>query len=97
MTDTERDAKILSLESQFAAFLAGTVSIEALNQAQRRTIIESIFPNGVAIWYSDPSVEVGDKVFGWGAAGINGGGTFIAEVVSTPVTSNSNLNFKLQS
>lgn len=91
----EEAARITNLETQFASFLAGTLEFGSLNGTQKRTIIESIFPNGLAIDINDPNLKMGDKVFGE-KTGINGGRWFFGIVTTAPPTQDSHIDFKYQ-
>lgn len=73
-----------------------TIDVSALTSAQKRILIENIFPNGVAINVNDPNLKVGDHVFGE-KAGINDGNWFFGVVISLPVSSDSNVQFKYAS
>lgn len=90
----EELARIQNLETQFAAFLAGTVAAGSLSNTQKRTLLEGIVEQGFQLNYTDPIVQVGDRV--WGKDPTNtifGGDNFIATVVSVPVGAWSDSNF----
>jgi len=53
--------------------LANTVLLSGLSTAQRRELMEAAFPNGAYIEASNPTVEVGDFIYGEGYEGINSG------------------------
>ena len=91
----EELARIANLESQFAAFQAGTIAVVSMSAAQKREVIENIFPNGVAIDVNNPNIKVGDKVFGE-KVGINGGKWFFGNVITAPPTQDSHIDFKYE-
>lgn len=78
------------------ADLAKKITFATMTNAQKRSVVDQLFPNGVAFWYSDPKAAVGDKIFGWGDAAINSGGFFFGQITALPVT-NANISFKFQS
>ncbi len=70
-----------------------TISPQDFNANQKRTLIESVFPSGVAIDVNDSNIKVGDKVFGE-KSGINNGNWFFGEVLIAPPTQDSHIEFK---
>ena len=75
------------------------VTFAEMSDAEKRTVIDQLFPLGVAFWYDDPKASVGDKIFGWGEPTLNTGGFFFGELASLPtggVWAESNINFKIK-
>lgn len=81
MSAAEVEARLLNLESQFAAFLAGTITMQSLSLSQRRIFIESIFTSGVAIDASDTSIKAGDSVYGEDFTEVNFGNWFFGKAL----------------
>lgn len=79
------------------ADLAKKTTFAEMTNAQKKEVIDQLFPDGVAFAYSDPKVSVGDFVFGWGDPDINSGGFFFGEVAELPIEDSSDINFKFQS
>jgi len=76
--------------------LQKTITFAQMTNVQKRDVVDQLFPDGVAFWYSDPKAAIGDKVFGWGDANINTGGFFFGQLTGVPA-SNANIDFKFQS
>jgi len=76
--------------------ISRTITFAQMSNAQKKGVINQLFPDGVAFWYADPKAAVGDTVYGWDVSTINGGGFFFGEVASIPVNSDSAINFKIQ-
>lgn len=93
MSTTSNTLEIQAIKTD----LAKKIKFSTMTNAQKREVIDQLFPNGVAFHYTDPKVGAGDFVYGDGNASLNGGGFFFAEVVSVPISSDSNLDFKYQS
>ncbi len=75
--------------------LAKTIRFSEMTNTAKRSINDELNPEGYALWYTDPKLVVGDKVFGWGDAAINGGGFFFGEITQLPVTE-ANLDLKVE-
>lgn len=88
-------ATLAQLEQQFNAFQAGTKAIETLTDAEKVTIIQRLFPQGVKIDVNNSTVYVGANVYGT-KAGINGGLYFEGVVLTSPPTQDSHINFTRQ-
>lgn len=93
MSSLENQIQITAIKAD----LAKKITFAEMDNAQKKEVIDQLFPQGVAFWYADPKTSIGDKVFGWGAANINSGGFFFGEATSVPVTADANINFKFQS
>lgn len=78
------------------ADLEKKITFEQMTNAQKRAVVDQLFPLGVALWYLDPKAAVGDKIFGWGDPAINSGGFFFGQLTALPA-SNANISFKFQS
>ena len=76
--------------------LSEKIKFSTMNNTQKRDVIDQLFPDGVAFYYTDPKVAVEDKVFGSGNPALNGGGFFFANVVSIPIVGDANLDYELQ-
>lgn len=72
------------------------ITFQEMTNAQKKEVINQLFPQGVAFWYADPKAGAGDKVFGWGDAAINDGGFFFGQVINSPVQGPSDINLKLE-
>mgnify|MGYP000342006017 CR=1 FL=1 len=68
------------------------VYVSDLSGAEKRELIEALFPNGVAINVNDPNIKVGDNVYGE-KAGINSGKWFFGTVLTAPPTNDSHIDF----
>lgn len=87
--------EIATLKTQVAQLLSKSVLPGDMTSAQKRTLIEGVFPNGVWIDINDPNLKVGDKVAGK-KAGINGGFDFMGYVLTAPPTQDSHINFVIR-
>jgi len=83
------------LKLDYDTLIGNSVSIDSMSAAQKREVIENIFPNGVAIDVNDPNIKAGDKVFGE-KVGINGGKWFFGNVITAPPTQDSHIDFKYE-
>jgi len=94
MSVTSNENEITAIKAD----LQNKITFAQMSNTQKRQVIDQLFPQGVAFWYTDPKAVVGDKVFGWGDPNINGGGTFLAEISTQPAgtPTEANLNFKLE-
>ena len=77
--------------------LSAQVSILTQNVSDLNDTVSAILSNTIiipnyVINANDPNVKIGDKVIGYGFANINGGGNFIADVVSLPISTSSNIS-----
>ena len=92
-------ASTLENELQITAVkqeLAKKITFAAMSNAQKRSVVDQLFPNGVAFQYEDPKVAVGDFVYGWDDNDFNGGGFFFGEVLSIPLAGDGNIDYKHQ-
>jgi hypothetical protein len=95
MSTIENSIEIAAIQED----LKKKVKFSGMTAIQKRDVIDQLFPEGVAFWYTDPKVAVGDKVFGWGDPAIDGGGGFFGEITSLPGSGTptaANINFKFQ-
>lgn len=81
MTQAETESRILNIESQFASFLANTITMQDLSDAQRRVFIDSIFKNGVCIDATDPLIKQGDSIYGHGFINVNQESFWVGEAL----------------
>lgn len=88
----EELARITNNENNIAAIYAGTIDFASMNGTQKRTVIENIFPSGVAIDINDPNIKAGDKVFGVKAE-INNGKWCFGVVVNPALTDDTHITF----
>lgn len=96
MATTESNAlEIQTLKTQVAELLSKSVLPTNMTAAQKRVMIEGVFPNGVWIDINDPNLKVGDKVAGK-KAGINDGVDFMGYVLTAPPTQDSHINFVIK-
>lgn len=93
MSDVENSLEITAIKQE----LSNKIKFSEMTNVQKRSVIDQLFPNGVAFHYTDPKVAIGDFVYGWGNASLNSGGFFFASVVSVPITGDANLNYRSQS
>lgn len=94
MTASER-AEFDTLKSQFASFIAGTVAVDSLSNTQKREVVDGILTKGFQLNYTDPIVEVGDRVWGKDATEtLFGGDNFIATIKTVPVGAWSESDFE---
>lgn len=91
-SETENYLEIQGIKTE----LGNKIKFSEMSNVQKRSVVDQLFPNGVAFHYTDPKVAADDFVFGSGNASLNGGGFFFAKVVSIPITSDSNLNYEMQ-
>ncbi len=97
MATTESlDLRLTTLETQVGELLSKSVLPSEMTQTQRKSVTDALYPEGVALKYDNPDIVVGDLVYGSGVSGINSGGFFFGEVVSLPVSSDADLNMKIQ-
>lgn len=82
-------ANTAELTAAFESFLASKTEVSDLTDSEKRQVIDALFPNGVAFYYTDPKITIGDSVYGRGNSNINSGGFFFG-------TSNVNGPLSLQ-
>ncbi|AGO47389.1 hypothetical protein Phi19:1_gp99 [Cellulophaga phage phi19:1] len=69
-----------------------TQNVSDLNDTVAAILSNTIIVPNYVINASDPNVKVGDKVIGYGFPNINGGGNFMADVVSLPISTYANIS-----
>lgn len=77
------------------AELAKKVKPSDLTTVQKRQLFDALFEEGAALHYRNAMVAVGDTVYGWGDANINGGGFFFGEVITAPPTQSNHISMKI--
>lgn len=95
MSDIENGIEITAIKED----LKKKITFPEMSDAQKRQVVDQLFPDGVAFWYEDPKAIIGDKVFGWDDPNINTGGFFFSELTSTPIgaPTEANMEFKFRS
>lgn len=73
--------RVLSLENQFAAFIAGTLTMNDLTESQRRAFLTAIFKYGVYINADDPQIKSGDDIYGEGYDSVNDGNIWFGKAL----------------
>jgi hypothetical protein len=93
MSELQNQIQITAIQQE----LSRKITFSEMTNAQKKSVVDQLFPNGVAFHYQDPKVSVGDFVYGWGNANFNGGGFFFGSVLSIPLAGDANLDYKYQS
>lgn len=95
MSQIENELNIAAIQED----LKKKITFEGMTNTQKRSVVDQLFPDGVAFWYTDVKAAIGDKVFGWGDPNIDGGGFFFGELTSLPPSGDpgeGNIDFKFQ-
>lgn len=70
MATTESNLiRITALETQVAELLSKSVLPSEMTSAQRKSVTDALYPEGVALQYDNPDVLAGDLVYGKDASG----------------------------
>lgn len=92
-SETENQLEIAAIKAD----LALKKKFSQMNNAQKRDVIDQLFPSGVAFHYTDPKIVVGDWIFGSGDPDINSGGFWFGKAASNaPIENNADVDFEIQ-
>lgn len=92
MSVTENTLQINNIKTD----LALKIKFSEMDNTQKRSVIDQLFPDGVAMYYTDPKIAIDDWVFGVGNANINGGGFFFGKALDAPIVNDADVDQEIQ-